>query len=651
MTQTTEELREAGRAASARSAWAEAYERLREADAESGLDPVDLERFGEAAWWIGKLDDCIAARERAFAGHVDAGDPRRAASVALALAKDYYAKGSSSIGTAWVNRAERLLADEPDSIERGWLHRLRSVIALEGAGDYETALEEARRASAIAVRFRDRDLAAVALHDEGRTLVMRGDVDEGMALMDEATAPAISGELAPYNTAVVYCNTITACKELADFRRGGEWSDAAKRWCERQSIAGFPGMCRVYRASFMQMRGAWDEAEAEARQACEELPMFNVAYAAAAFYELGEIRLRAGDLDAAEKAFEEAHRLGHDPQPGLALLRLAQGRIDGACSCIERALDEETAELHRARLLPTQVDVALARGETEQARAAAAELAGIAQKYGTEALSARSAHAQGRVALVEGDARTAAKHARQAVRLWQAIDAPYEAAQSRVLLADAYAGLADEENAARELAAAADAFGRLGAVLDARTVRAALDRVATRAARPGDGRATRTFVFTDIVRSTNLVEVIGDEAWTDLVRWHDRTLRSLFAAHGGEEVDHAGDGFFVAFPDPETALACAVEIQRTLAAHRREHGFAPRVRIGVHASEAERDGANYKGRGVHEAARISALAGGDEIVASRATADAVPELAVSEPRSVTLKGIEGAVDVVSLDWR
>ena len=158
-------------------------------------------------------------------------------------------------------------------------------------------------------------------------------------------------------------------------------------------------------------------------------------------------------------------------------------------------------------------------------------------------------------------------------------------------------------------------------------------------------------MFTDIVRSTNLVEAIGDEAWSDLVRWHDKTLRSLFAAHGGDEVDHAGDGFFVAFPDPARALEAAIAIQRRLADHRREHGFAPQVRIGLHATEAARQGAGYRGRGVHEAARISALADGGEIVASRETVDDVHRFAVSSPREVTLKGIDAPVEVVSVDWR
>ena len=639
---------ERGREAIRRHAWADAFELLRAADAEQALDPADLEELAEAAWWTAQLDECIASRERAFAAYAESGNARSAASVAMALAKDYFAKGASSIGSAWVKRAERLLADEPECVELGWLHRLRSVIALEGANDYEAALAEARAARGLAERCTDADLLAVAIHDEGRALIMSGAVDEGLALIDEATAPATAGELTPFNTAVIYCNTITACKELADYRRAGDWSDAAKRWCERQAIAGFPGMCRVYRASIMNLRGAWPEAELEALRACEELPAFNRGYAAAAFYELGEIRFRAGDLAASEDAFKQAHELGRDPQPGLALLRLAQGNVDGAWRCIRQAVEGEPAELHRARLLPAFVEVTLRSGEIDSASEASDELEAIAARYGTEALQATAAAARAKVALARGDAAAAGREARQALRLWQATEAPYEAAQARLLLADAHAAAGDAEDAILELDAAAATFARLGA---SRDLQAANERLSRLASSAGATRATQTFMFTDVVGSTNLVEAIGDEAWTNLVAWHDKTLRSLFQEHHGEEVDHAGDGFFIAFAASADAVACAVAIQRTLAEHRRTHGFAPQVRIGLHAAEATKHGDSFKGRGVHEAARVGGLAGGNEIVATPATVSPDTRVATSEPRLVELKGIDQPVEVVSIHWR
>jgi class 3 adenylate cyclase len=654
VTHVAPETLEAGREALQRHAWREGYELLDEADSAAPLSPEDLEGLAAAAWWTGRLGSCISARERAFAGYMTTENRRRAAIVAMALAKDYYAKRSSTIGTAWTSRAERLLADEPECVEHGYLERLLSVIAFEGRGDFDEALEHGRRALELGTQFGDRELQALALHDQGRALVAKGEVAEGMAMIDEATVAAVSGELSPYHTGVIYCNTITACKELADYRRAGDWTEAARRWCERQAIAGFPGMCRVYRASIMLVRGAWREAELEARRACDELMEFNLGYAAEAFYELGEIRMRRGDFAAAQEAFRHAHELGRDPQPGLALLRLAQGKTEGACTCIDQALDEESRDLHRARLLPAQVEIALAAADVTKARKAADELTAIAQTYASDALQADACSVRTRIALEEGNVRLAVRDARQALRFWQEISAPFEAAQVRVLLASAYLAEPNVESGVLELQAAVSAFDRLGAVPAARRAREQLQSlgVGQTTVDAAAETETQTFMFTDIVRSTSLVEAIGDQAWTDLVRWHDEMLRSLFVEYGGEEIDHAGDGFFVAFVDAAAAVECGVAVQRTLAGHRRTHGFAPPVRIGLHKSEAARHGTGYRGKGVHEAARISAMAEGGEILASATTiAGSTLRFPTSSARAVKLKGVSETAELVAIDWR
>jgi class 3 adenylate cyclase len=545
-------------------------------------------------------------------------------------------------------RAERLLTEEDDSSERGYLERMRSRLAL-ASGDFDSAIAHAERTLELGSRFQDRNLMALGLHDKGSALVRQGDAEAGLALIDEATVGAVSGELNPYVTGIIYCGVISASFDVADLGRAGNWTEAAKRWCDRQSISGFPGVCRVNRAEVMRLRGSWPEAEKEIRTAVAELGEFAPSVAASAFYELGELQLRMGDLAAAEEAFRQAHSLGVEPQPGLALLRLANGDVEAARRGIRRALsDEARSRLSRARLLPASIEISLAAGEVEAARAASEELDEIAQDYRTPALSAHAAASSGAVALAEEDADAALRDLRRAIRLYQEVETPYEAARVRLLVAEAYRLDGDADAAELELRAAAATFDRLGAMRDVRRAAEALGRLAAAA---GGVRAGRTFLYTDICDSTPLVEAIGDEAWVGLVGWHDRTLRELFGQYGGEEVEHSGDGFFVAFPDAARALACAAAIQRRLAAHRRTNGFAPEVRIGVHAAEASRSPAGYSGKGVHEAARVGELGGPGEIYASLETARLGDGLAYSEPQKVTLKGISEPLEVVTIDWR
>jgi class 3 adenylate cyclase len=399
----------------------------------------------------------------------------------------------------------------------------------------------------------------------------------------------------------------------------------------------------------VRLRGAWTEAEREARVAAEELKEHGTLNIAAfAFKELGEIRLRMGDLTSAEEAFHQAHELGVDPQPGLALAQLAKGDVGAARSQIRRALAELTAPLPRAKLLPAAVEIAIARGELQEAESAATELAQIADQYGTAMLRAFAATAAGALLLARGDSGAAEVRLRDGVRLWQEVEAPYEMARTRELLGHAYRAGGDESAAALELAAARAVFERLGAAGDLRRVSAALGR-------PPEAprRVTRTFMFTDIAGSTNLIETLGDEAWDDLRQWHDHALRAAFVAHHGEEVDQTGDGFFVAFPGASDAIECAVGIQRLLAEHRQTHGFAPRVRIGLHSDVATRASSSYQGLGVHAAARIGSLAGGDEVLVTEETLAAAdgqtwPTL---ERREVSLKGISTPVRVASIQWR
>jgi class 3 adenylate cyclase len=640
-----------GREAVRRYAWLEAFQLLGVADQAGRLDADDLEGLAQAAWWNGRADQCISARERAFALHFEAGRPRRAALVALALAHDQYGLRASAVGSAWLSRAQRLLQDEPVGVEHGYSTRLRAVIALEGEGDFDRALELARQTLEIGNRFGERDLIALALQDQGRSLVAKGQVKEGMALLDEATAAALSGELKPYTTGVIYCNLIGVCEQTADFRRAGEWTEAARRWCERLAIAGFPGMCRVHRAEVIRQRGAWQEAELEARHAYDELRDFVVEYAAEAQYLIGETRLWRGDLAEARDAFRLGHELGRDPNPGLAMLHLVEGKVDAAAISIRRGLSAERRPLARGRLLPAQVTIALAAGDQAAAQAAARELGELATTYLTPALKAQALTAEGAVRLAGGENDEAVHSLCEALALWREVDDPYDEAKARVILGSAYRAGGDVEGAVLELQAARATFARLGAVIDERQVTQLLADDGERPSPSTAGEsATRTFMFTDIVKSTELVTAMGDEAWNEVLGWHDQTLRGVIARHGGEEINHIGDGVFASFEQPERAIECAVEIQRTLADHRRNHGFAPQVRIGVHQAAATRVGLDYRGKGVHEAARIGAVAQGSEVLASWHTAQPC-KFALSEPYEVSLKGIAQPVQVVSINWR
>lgn len=646
-TEALEERITAGRDAVAHRAWPEAYEAFRPAYASGGLDADQLELFAKAAWWVGRPAEATEAWERAYGKHVERGEKLRAALVAITLRRQYGAKLAKSVAQGWLNRAERLLEGEPESIAHGYVAIANGTLAWQ-RGELDHALSHLESATATAERLNDAKLRSWASMYRGMVLVGLGRVDEGWALLEDVSAAAVGNELGAYTTGVVFCNVISTCRDLADYGRASEWAEAATRWCERQSINGFPGICRVHRAEIMRLLGTWTEAETELRRATEELYDFSPMHAASAFHELGEVHLRMGNEDAAEEAFRQAQDIGQDPQPGRALLLLRQGKVDAAAASIRGSLaDESWNRLSRARLLPTQAEIAWAGRDAKTAAAAADELDTIAADYPADAIVASAEWAHGLADLADRAPSTAAKRFRKARQLWRQIDAPYETARAGMFLGASLAADGDVDGAILELESARAAFDRLGAGPDSGTV----DERLAELRRGAREVAERTFMFTDIVGSTALLEAIGDEAWEDLRRWHDDALRACIANDQGEEVDHTGDGFFAAFPDARSAIACAKDIQTRLAEHRREHGFAPQVRIGLHAADATRGGGGYSGKGVHAAARIAAIAGAGEIVASASTVAGVTDISVSNERTVPMKGIAEPVAVVTVDWR
>ena len=458
------------RSAFARHAWREAFETFATAQAERALAVEDIERLAESAWWIGRIDDCIAARERAYAIYMDRKQTRAAAAVAVRLAEDFFRRQAKSLGNGWLKRAERLLDDVEECAEHGALLRLHAIRALDD-GELDTALGLARRTADVAARFHDHDLQALALHDIGRMLVSKGELAQGMALIDEAMAAAVGGELGPEVTGRIYCNMLGTCEKLADYQRAAEWSEEAQRWCGQHTESGFPGICRVHRAELMRLRGSWNDAETEALRAAQELQGFYHIAAGEAFYEIGEIRLRMGDGKRAEEVFHQAHELGREPVPGLALLRLVEGKIDSARGLIDRAVaDRPAGSLDRARVLPARVQIALAAGDLDGARGSAAELDAIATAYGSTALRASAAQSRGAVHLAAGSGAAAVPDLRLACRLWQEVRLPYETASARLLLAGAYRATACPEDAELELQTATSSLKALGA--DIETARA-----------------------------------------------------------------------------------------------------------------------------------------------------------------------------------
>jgi class 3 adenylate cyclase len=644
VSQVADDSLEAGRQAARKHAWRDAYLLLRSSDDGGRLTAEDLENLAEAAWWTGHLDEAIALRERSYTGYVEGGERGRAAMLAVMLSMDHLARGAMSVSSGWAARAERLLGNEAESAGHGHLALVRGITA-HSMGELDSASTEFGRAHELGGRFGDRNLEAMALVFKGTVLVSTGEVTEGLALLDEATAAAVSGELQPLATGLVYCVTIDSCQTLGDCGRAAEWADVANRWCDRLELTGFPGACRIHGAEILRLRGEWPEAEEQAIQACEELHDYNHHVTAGGFYEIGEIRRRRGDFAAAEDAYRKASELGRSPQPGLALLRLAQGKLDAAGAAIKRELAAGLLDpLSRARRLPAQIEIALATGELRGARKAAEELETIADQFrvGGRRTPAREGTvklAWGQIRLAERDWEGAATELRAARDIWDKIGAPYETAQARMLLGLAYRGAGDEDGAKEELTAAKATFERLGAALDLQRAGELLGESSTR----------RTFMFSDIVDSTKLVEVLGEDKWRKLLTWHDRRLRELIEQAGGEVIKQTGDGYFAAFQTAAAAVEAAAAIQRALDEH---EPLAPDVRIGLHTGGAfQKDDNDYAGQGVHMAARIGALAGGGEILVSKESLDGGSRFPLSEARLETLKGFDAAVELVAVNWR
>jgi ATP/maltotriose-dependent transcriptional regulator MalT len=370
--------------------------------------------------------------------------------------------------SGWLGRAQRQVErDGRDCVEQGYL-LLPVMLQHAATGDYEAAYRTGADAVEFGERFGDADLVALAVQEQGNALVKQGRVEEGLGLLDEAMVAVTVGELSPIVTGLVYCSVIDGCHEAYALRRAQEWTAALTAWCEQQpDMVAFTGRCLVHRAEIMHLHGAWQDALEEARRAGERLAQgTSRAATAQAFYQQGEVHRLQGEFAAAEEAYRDASRCGGQPQPGLALLRLAQGNDDAAAAAIRRVVGETTEPLKRARLLPAYVEIMLSVGDVQEARSACRELEEIQEGDEGGMLGAMVAYARGAVDLAEGDARAALVALRHAWETWQELEAPCEAARASVLVGLACRALGDDDTAALELEAARGVFAQLGASPD-----------------------------------------------------------------------------------------------------------------------------------------------------------------------------------------
>ena len=464
--------------AAARGDWDEAYAALMRADADGLAGASELALLAEVAYAAGHLDVTIETWERAHVLSIQSGDSAGAAGAAVRVAMHMLLDTALMAPIrGWLTRAERLLDGQPETSAHAWLAAVRTYERML-IGDLQGARQWSERAIDVGSRC---DAAACAIGSvaAARLRILDGDITDGLALLEEVGVAAVSGDLDPLSTGLVYCELVCALQGLAQYDVAEEWTEAMERWCQTNAVGSLHGRCRVHRAEILRLRGACDEAEREALLACDELSPYLRREMGWPLSELGRIRLRMGDLAGAEEALLAAHRVGWEPQPGLALVRLARGEVAEAAAAIRGALEHPSrvpskelppnSDLQRAPLLDAQVEIELAGGDLARARAAADELERVAARFQSKALVACAALARGRVQLAEGSAAEAEACCSEAARLWNEIGAPYEAALARTVLAEALRAGGSQERAALELQAARATLDRIEGAASATT--------------------------------------------------------------------------------------------------------------------------------------------------------------------------------------
>lgn len=459
---------EQGRACYAQHRWRDAIAALQRAQQSGALDREDLERLAWSAALIGEDHLFLSTFELLYQACTEAKDPGQAARAAFWIGFRLLSVGGSGRASGWLARAGRHVEEQGgECAERGYL-LLPAIFRHFGVGDNAAADAAAGEAAEIGERCADADLVAMARNLQGRALLRLGRVDCGLALLDEVMVSVTSGELSAIVTGIVYCNVLTTCQEAYAFDRAREWTASLASWCEQQpQLITFTSNCLVHRAEVMQLSGDWRQALEEVRQVCErQCRDEDPEVFADACYQQAELFRLQGRLSDAEAAYQLANHNGRDPQPGLALLRLAQGRQAEAVGAIERVVSTTSPAWQRARMLPAFVEIMLAADTADKARVGADELDRIARNFDTPILNAMAANARGAVRIAEGDPRGAIEPLRHAFDVWRRVGAPYITARIRVLLAAAYRALGDRDSAALELETARQVFEQLHAEPD-----------------------------------------------------------------------------------------------------------------------------------------------------------------------------------------
>jgi DNA-binding CsgD family transcriptional regulator/tetratricopeptide (TPR) repeat protein len=462
-----------GREAFTRHAWGDAHAQLSVADRQEPLRVEDLERLAVAAYLSGRDGASEEAWTRAHHESLRLADWGRAARCAFWLGITLMNRSERAKGGGWLARAQRVLDDSRhDCVERGWL-LIPVGLRGYGEGDFARSRDAFRQAGEIGASFADMDLVPMARQAEGRALIRMGQTAEGVGLLDEAMVAVAAGEVSTISAGIIYCSVIEACQEILDVRRAQEWTAALSDWCASQpDLVPYRGRCLIHQAEIMLLHGAWPDALDEARRACERLSEPPQPQLGSAFYQRAELHRLRGEFAMAEEAYREASQRGRTSEPGLAQLRLVQGRADVAAAALRRVVDEAKDPVARSKVLPAYVEIMLASGDLRSARAAAEELSAIAADREAPLLRGVAAHALGAVLLAEGDARAALDALRSSWSSWEELEVPYEAARVRVLVGLACRELGDDDTAEMELDAAQRVFHQLGAAPDLSRVQA-----------------------------------------------------------------------------------------------------------------------------------------------------------------------------------